>query len=269
MRERTTSSSTTARCSASVREPKGVVRPDRDLRHGARRCGAAGRGASTILDGGSRRAEVALGKGRVYLFGPRRSCTARSRTARSSCCSTRPARCQARAARSQPAPRRLDRQALRQPRPVAPRPDPGRQHRADEGGRSLPVPARLQVLDLRDLVDPPGDRPRGGRLRPHHPAARARHRIAHQAERERRTLAAELGRDPRPDGAGQAPGHEGRPRSQLLLEAARTPARSKRRRRRRRDPPRGPRQGHRRRSRPKKRRCAASWPARSSGPWRR
>ena len=45
-----------------------------------------------------------------------------------------------------------------QPRPVAARSDSGRQHRPDEGGRSIPVPARVQVLDLRHLVDPPGDR---------------------------------------------------------------------------------------------------------------
>ena len=42
---------------------------------------------------------------------------------------------------------------------VVPRPDPGRQHRPDEGGRPLPVPPRLQVLDLRDVVDPPGRSP--------------------------------------------------------------------------------------------------------------
>ena len=57
----------------------------------------------------------------------------------------------------QPAPRRLDREEVPQPRALVPGPDPGGQHRPDEGGREVRVPARLQVLDLRDVVDPPGD----------------------------------------------------------------------------------------------------------------
>ena len=40
----------------------------------------------------------------------------------------------------EPAPRHLDRQEIHQPRPAVPRPDPGRQHRADEGGRQVRVP---------------------------------------------------------------------------------------------------------------------------------
>ena len=67
------------------------------------------------------------------------------------------------AGRSQPPPRRLDRQEVHQPRPAVPRPDSGRQHRPDEGGRQVRVPPRLQVLDLRDVVDPPGDHPRDRR----------------------------------------------------------------------------------------------------------
>ena len=46
-----------------------------------------------------------------------------------------------------------------QPRAAVPRPDPGRQHRPDEGGRQVRVPPRLQVQHLRDVVDPPGDHP--------------------------------------------------------------------------------------------------------------
>ncbi len=57
----------------------------------------------------------------------------------------------------QPAPRHLDRQEIHQSRPAVPRPHPGRQHRPDEGGRQVRVPPRLQVLDLRHLVDSPGD----------------------------------------------------------------------------------------------------------------
>ena len=46
----------------------------------------------------------------------------------------------------EPAPRRLDRQEIHQPRPAVPRPHPGRQHRPDEGGRQVRLPPRLQVL---------------------------------------------------------------------------------------------------------------------------
>ena len=42
------------------------------------------------------------------------------------------------------------------PRAELPRPDPGGVAGADPGGREVRLPARLQVLDLRDLVDPPG-----------------------------------------------------------------------------------------------------------------
>ena len=61
--------------------------------------------------------------------------------------------------RGQPPARDLDRQEVHQPRAAVPRPDPGGQHRPDEGGRQVRVPPRLQVLDLRHLVDPPGDHP--------------------------------------------------------------------------------------------------------------
>ena len=58
--------------------------------------------------------------------------------------------------RGQPAPRRLDRQRLSGPRPELPRPDPGGLAGADPGGGEVRLPPRLQVLHLRDLVDPPG-----------------------------------------------------------------------------------------------------------------
>jgi hypothetical protein len=57
----------------------------------------------------------------------------------------------------QPAPGDLDRQEIHEPRPLLPRPDPGGQHGPHEGGREVRVPPGLQVLDLRHLVDPPGD----------------------------------------------------------------------------------------------------------------
>ena len=59
--------------------------------------------------------------------------------------------------RGEPPAGDLDRQEVHQPRPSVPGPDPGGQHRPDEGGGQVRVPARLQVLDLRHLVDSPGD----------------------------------------------------------------------------------------------------------------
>ncbi len=59
---------------------------------------------------------------------------------------------QGRAGRGQPAPRGVHRQEVHQPRPAVPRPDPGGQHRPDEGRRQVRVQARLQVL----APTPPG-----------------------------------------------------------------------------------------------------------------
>ena len=86
-----------------------------------------------------------------------------------------------------------------EPRPVAARSDPGRQHRPDEGGRPLPVPPRLQVLDVRDLVDPPGDHARHRRLRPHHPPARARDRVAQPAHARAARARDRARREPTPE----------------------------------------------------------------------
>ena len=59
--------------------------------------------------------------------------------------------------------------------------DPGGQHRPDEGGREVRVPSRLQVLDLRHLVDPPGDHSRHRRSGTHHPHPSAHDRDHQQA----------------------------------------------------------------------------------------
>ena len=83
--------------------------------------------------------------------------------------------------RGQPAPRHLDRQEIHQPRAAVPRPHPGRQHRAHEGGRQVRVPPRLQVLDLRHLVDPAGDHALDRRPGAHHPHPRAHDRDHQQA----------------------------------------------------------------------------------------
>ena len=64
---------------------------------------------------------------------------------------------QAAAVQRQSAAGRLDRQEVPQSRPELPGPDPGRQHRPDAGGRQVRVSPRFQVLDLRHLVDSPGD----------------------------------------------------------------------------------------------------------------
>ena len=56
----------------------------------------------------------------------------------------------------QPAPGRLDREGVPGPWSQLPRPDPGGVAGADPRGREVRLPPRLQVLDLRHLVDPPG-----------------------------------------------------------------------------------------------------------------
>ena len=94
-----------------------------------------------------------------------------------------------------------------------PRPYPGRQYRTDARGRQVRVPARLQVLDLRHVVDPAidvaGDR-RPGPYHPHpgphgrdHQQAAAGHPLAGTAAGPR----TEPRRDRRADGdaAGQGP----------------------------------------------------------------
>ena len=84
--------------------------------------------------------------------------------------------------RGQPAPGDLDRQEVHQPRPAVPRPDPGRQHRPDEGGRQVRIPPRLQVLDLRHVVDPPGHHALDRRPGAHHPHPGAHDRDDQQDE---------------------------------------------------------------------------------------
>ena len=102
--------------------------------------------------------------------------------------------------RGEPAARDLDRQEVHQPRPAVPRPDPGGQHRPDEGGRQVRVPPRLQVLDLCHLVDPPGDHPLHRRPGAHHPHPGAHDRDDQQAGPH---LAPDAARDrPRADAGG-------------------------------------------------------------------
>ena len=67
------------------------------------------------------------------------------------------------------------------PGAAVPGPDPGGQHRPDEGGGQVRVPAGLQVLHLRHLVDSPGHHPGHRRPGPHHPHPRAHDRDHQQA----------------------------------------------------------------------------------------
>ena len=81
----------------------------------------------------------------------------------------------------EPAPRGLAGQALHRSRHAAARPDPGGQPRPDPRDGEVRLRQGIQVLHLRDVVDPPGHHPRHGRPEPHHPAARPPGRAGQQA----------------------------------------------------------------------------------------
>ena len=83
----------------------------------------------------------------------------------------------------EPAARRLDREALPGTRPDAARPDPGRDHRADPRRREVRLAEGVQVLDVRDVVDPPSGAARRREQGAHHPHPRA-HRRARAAHHE-------------------------------------------------------------------------------------
>ena len=137
---------------------------------------------------------------------------------------------QAHADRGQPAAGRLDRQEVPESRPVVAGPDPGREHRPDEGGRPLPVPPRLQVLDVRDVVDPPGDRARHRRLRPHHPPAGPRRRLARASRAHTEEDARDAGPRSKREGAGAGARHAGRESAPAARGVTRSRCRSMRRR---------------------------------------
>ncbi len=103
----------------------------------------------------------------------------------------------------QPAPRGLDREELPQPGPAVPRSDPGRDPRPDPGRREVRLAARLQVLDLRDLVDPPGGRPGARRQGAHDPHA-GPHRRAAPEDEQGRAPALDAAR-PRADASPRSP----------------------------------------------------------------
>ncbi len=112
----------------------------------------------------------------------------------------------------EPAARRLDRQALPGPRPAAARPDPGRHDRPQPRGREVRLPEGLQVLDLRDVVDPPGLPARGREPVGHDPDPGARAGAPAQAA-PRQAAARGRARPPADDrGACEGDGAEGAPR---------------------------------------------------------
>ena len=78
--------------------------------------------------------------------------------------------------RVQPPARDVDHPPLHARRRAAARPDPGGQPRPDPRRREVRLHARLQALDLRDLVDPAGDLARARRAGPHDPPSRPRRR---------------------------------------------------------------------------------------------
>ena len=83
--------------------------------------------------------------------------------------------------------------------------------RADPRRREVRLAPRLQVLDLRDLVDPPGGRPRARRQGAHDPHARP-HRRADAEDEPRRAHALDAAR-PRADARGDRRGGEPADRS--------------------------------------------------------
>ena len=139
----------------------------------------------------------------------------------------------------EPPARRLDREELPQPGPPVPRPDPGGHARPDPRRREVRLAARLQVLDLRDLVDPAGGRARARRQGAHDPDAGA-HRRAHAEDQPRRALAldaartrADARRDRRRGLADARAGARGAGRGTRLDEPRRAGRRRRRRRARR------------------------------------
>ena len=84
--------------------------------------------------------------------------------------------------RGQSAPRYFHREEVHEPRALVPRFDPGRQHGPDEGGGEIRVPPRLQVFDLRHLVDSAGDHALHRRPGAHDPHSGAHDRDDQQAD---------------------------------------------------------------------------------------
>ena len=98
--------------------------------------------------------------------------------------------------RSKPPAGGVDRQAIQQPWPAFSGSDPGRQHRSDEGGRQIRLPARLQVLHLCDVVDPAGDHTGHCRAGADHPDSGPHGPTISKLVHAQRQLRQELRREP-------------------------------------------------------------------------
>ena len=142
----------------------------------------------------------------------------------------------------QPAAGRVDREEVHRPRDVVPGPDPGGQHRPHPGGREVRLREGLQVLDVRHVVDPPGDhaRHRGPGADDPHPGPHGRD----DQPPHPRLAPAPPGARPRADGRGdrrgdvEGPGGRRSPprRSARSSRSRRSRSRSRRRSARRRTP---------------------------------
>ena len=135
--------------------------------------------------------------------------------------------------RVQPAPRHVDHAELRELRRAAARPDPGGQPRPHPRGREVRLQARLQALDVRDLVDPPVGHARDRRPGPHDPPARPRRRAGAQGRARPARPHAEA--EPRPAARGdrgrERARPEARPRAARPRRGSRQPRDARRRRR--------------------------------------
>ena len=172
----------------------------------------------------------------------------------------------------EPAPRGVDRQEVPGVGAAAARPHPGGQPRPDARRREVRLAQGLQVLDVRHVVDPPGDHARHRQHGPHDPPAGPRRRHARPSAEGAVAPRAEVrppgharragprGRDAR----GQ--GHRGAALRRRAAVAVGAAARGRRRRaRRRRRGPLG--RESRSRSRPPRccpRRSPACWPRSTS-----
>ena len=98
---------------------------------------------------------------------------------------------------------------------AVPGPHPGGEHRPHAGGRQVRLQARLQVLHLRHLVDPPGHHPRHRRSGPDHSHPGPHDRDDEQAHAHHAVPGAGAGaradarRDRREDGAAARQGPQG------------------------------------------------------------
>ena len=129
--------------------------------------------------------------------------------------------------RGEPAPRRLDRKEVPQPGPALPGSDPGGNDRARPRGGEVRSPQGLQVLDLRDVVDPPGRRPGARRQGADDPHARPRGREAEQDRAHRAQAPRRAGPRARLRGRSRASSISPSTRSTRSGAARRFPSRSR------------------------------------------